>query len=159
MKNPFIMHLLVALVWLFLSGNTTLANFAIALGLTFLLLALFQKPLHCQDYVRRTVAFFVFLGRLIAAIIASNLRIMRVAVQRDAKQVEGFFVDYDTSRLTDFEILLLSICIGLSPGTIVADRLDDGKTLVVHGFGAGSVAEVEEALDVTLTAGILSFTR
>ncbi len=159
MKHPFLVHMLVALVWLFLSGTTTLGNFFLAIALTFLLLALFQKPLHCRDYVRRVCAFCVFVARLIFAIIGSNLRIMRVVMWRNASAIEGAFTTYDVSDLTDFEVLLLSVCVGLSPGTIVADRSEDGKELVLHVFAVGSSAEIRATIDVTLKSGILSFTR
>ncbi len=159
MKNPFVMHMLVALVWLFLSGNTTLGNFFLALGLTFVLLALFRKPLGCEDYIRRMIGFAVFVGRLIAEIVTSNLRIMRVALRRNAKRIGGFFFAYNVEDLTDFEVLLLSICVGLSPGTMVADRSADRRELILHVFAAGSREEVRAKIDSTLKTGILSFTR
>jgi multicomponent Na+:H+ antiporter subunit E len=158
-KNPFIMHMLVALVWLFLSGNTSLANFFLAIVLTFFLLALFRKPLHCQHYVRRTFAFVAFIWKLMIEIVASNLRIMRVILKPDAARFEGAFVPYNVSGLTEFEMLILSVCIGLSPGTMVADRNEEKTELILHVFAAGTDEEVRNKIDATLRAGILSFTR
>ncbi|MFT4175156.1 MAG: Na+/H+ antiporter subunit E [Luteolibacter sp.] len=159
MKSPFIMHMLVALVWLFLSGNTSLGNFFLALVLTFILLALFRKPLHCEDYVRRTFAFFVFLKTLMTEIVSSNLRISRVVFHRNASREEGAFVPYDVAGLNERELLLVSLCIGLSPGTMVANRSDDGNLLILHVFAAGTAEEVQKRVDATIKSGILSFTR
>lgn len=159
MKNPFIVHMLVALVWLFLSGNTSLGNFFLAIVLTFILLALFRKPLHCEHYIRRSLAFGAFLRALIFDIVASNLRITRVVLQRDAARIEGSFVHYNVGGLTEFEVLILSLCIGLSPGTMVADRSDDRSELILHVFAAGSDEEIRRKLDSTLKKDILSFTR
>ena len=159
MSNAFLMHMAVALVWLFLSGNTGLGNFFLALVLTFLLIAVFQKPLHCQDYVRRTIGFFRFLFKLLKEIVVSNIRIMGVAISPRAGEVEGLFVDYNVEGHTDFEVLLIAFCIGLSPGTIVANRSPDGRFLTLHTFAAGTSEEIQQKLDSTLSTGICSFTR
>lgn len=159
MKHPFLMHIAVALVWMFLSGNTTLGNFFLALGLTFLLLALFRRPLGCEDYIRRATSLGSFILRLVADIVMSNLRIMRVALRRNAGSIEGFYMAYDVTGLSDFEVLLLSVCVGLSPGTMVADRSADGRELILHVFAAGSAGEIVGKLDAGLKSGILSFTR
>lgn len=159
MTNPAVAHLLVALVWLFLSGNTTFGNFLVAWIATFGMLALFQKVLGCQDYVRRMKSFVRFSGRLLVDIVRSNIRIMKVALERDARKVRGCYVDYDVSGLTDFEILLLSQCVGLSPGTMVAEHKESERKLVIHAYPAAPDEEVQQKIDSSLKEGIQSFTR
>lgn len=158
-KNPAIMHLLVALVWLFVSGNITLAGFFVAFIATFLLLSLFRKAIGCEDYVRRVKAFLWFTVRFVQDVIASNIRIMRVALRRDAGEIDGRYVNYNVEGLTEFEILLISQCIGLSPGTMVAEMHEDGKHLILHAFPASTAGDIQQKLDSTLKRGILSFTR
>lgn len=161
MKNPFLIHVFVALVWIFLSGNTTISNLILALVLTFVLLGVFRKPLHCEDYIRRTVAFVRFIVRLLTDIVFSNLRVMRIAMRKDAPQVQGAFLAYPVEGLTDFEVLLVSLCVGLSPGTITVDRerKDDQPMLVLHVFPGTDPQEVRLRTDRVLKNGILSFTR
>ncbi len=159
MNNPFMLHLLVALVWLFLSGNTTLGNFFVALTATFALLALFQKPLGCQSYVRRVKGFATFLVRFAWDVMLSNIRLMRIALRRDAGSIRGHFIHYDVAGLTDFEVLLIAQCIGLSPGTMAADRTADGRHLAVHVFGLDEPEAVSRKLDAGLKNRILAFTR
>ena len=158
MINPVVLHLFVTLVWFFLSGTQTVANFLIAFFCTFALLVLFRKAIGCQEYVRRTVAFYRFIVRFGLDILASNLRIAGVAISRGAEKKQGRFIEYDVAGLTDLEILLISQCIGLSPGTMVAERVGEG-CLVIHIFATGTPDEVRAALDRTLKSGILSFTR
>lgn len=159
MKSPGLIHLLVALVWLFLSGNSTTGSFVVALVGTYLLLSLFKKAIGCEAYVRRVRAFFVFLAKLIQEIVLSNLRIMKIGIMPGAGTVEGDFMDYDVSELTSFETLLVSYCIGLSPGTMVADKSRDGKILVIHIFPSSNPDEVRATIDRTLKHTILGFTR
>lgn len=159
MKGHAIIHLLVALVWLFVSGNITLANFVVALIATFLLMSFFRKAIGCENYVRRVKAFFRFALHFAWEIVISNVRIMRVVMRGDAARIPGQFVGYNVEGLTNFEILLISQCIGMSPGTMVAEMSEDGKHLMIHAFPAASPEEVRAKLDSTLKNGILSFTR
>lgn len=158
-KNPGLIHLLVALVWLFLSGNSTTGSFLVALVGTYFLLSLFKKAIGCESYVRRVRAFFIFLGKLFVEIVLANLYIMKVAIMPKAGFVEGGFLYYDVSELTNFETLLVACCIGLSPGTMVADKSEDKKTLIVHIFPANDPEKVRETIDRTLKHNIMAFTR
>ena len=158
MINPVVLHLFIALVWFFLSGTQTVANFLIAFLCTFALLALFRKAIGCEGYIRRMGAFCKFIVHFILDIIASNIRIMRVAISREAGQRHGRFIEYDVSGLSDVEILLIAQCIGLSPGTMVAERAGEGR-LIIHTFATGEPHEVRASLDRTLKSGILAFTR
>jgi multicomponent Na+:H+ antiporter subunit E len=159
MKSPAALHLLIALVWVFLSAETTLGSFFVALIATFLLLALFQKAIGCQDYVRRVLAFIVFCGVFIREVIASNLRIMLLALTPDAGHRRGCYIDYNIEGLTELEILLISQCIGLSPGTMVSEPSADGRYLVIHAFPSAPAKEVQTNLDEHLKNRILAFTR
>lgn len=158
MSKSLITHVGVALVWMFLSGVPSLANLIVALVLTFVLLGIFRKALHCESYVRRTLAFSSFVLHLFWEIIISNLRIMRIVLRRDAGRIEGAFVEYDVAGLDEFEVLLLAGCVGLSPGTISVERVAAGK-LVLHVYPSATVEAVQEYIDRTLKNGILSFTR
>lgn len=157
--TTLLLHLLVALVWLFLSGNVTFGNFIVALIVTFALLALFQKALGCENYIKRVVAVGRFLAHFAGDVLLSNLRLMRIVLRRDAAQMRGHFVHYDVQGLTNFEVLLLAQCIGLSPGTMAADRTGDGRYLVLHIFGMEEPEVVCRKMDATLKARILAFTR
>lgn len=130
----------------------------LALVGTYGLLALFRKAIGCEAYVKRVRAFFVFVVGVVFEIIRSNLRIMWVSLSRNAGFIEGQFVDYDVSGLSEFEVLLISYCIGLSPGTMVADRSEDGNTLVLHIF-ATDADDARKVINRTLRDNILAFTR
>jgi multicomponent Na+:H+ antiporter subunit E len=126
MKYFGIVHIMVALVWLFLSGNMTTGGFLVALLGTYFLLMLFRKAIGCESYVRRVRAFFAFFFGLLTEIVLSNLRIIRICLSKEAPDIEGEFIEYDVKGLTDFEVILIAYCIGLSPGTMAADRSEDG---------------------------------
>ena len=152
-------HILVALVWMFLSGNTTLGGLGVGLLAGFAMMTLFRKALGCQDYVRRMTAFVLFIGKFLEMVGLSNLRIARVALARNAGSIHGHFMEYSIEGLTDVEILILCQCISLTPGTLVADKNPDGSKLILHAFASGDADEVRATLDARLKKNILSFTR
>lgn len=152
-------HLLIALVWMFLSGNTTLGGLALGLAAGFALMALFQNALGCESYVRRLVAALRFTVHFLMQVIYSNLRIARAVLRKDAGSLRGEFLTYSVEGLTDLELLLLCQCISLTPGTIVAEKSADGRELILHAFASGEPDEIRHSLDEELKRPILSFTR
>lgn len=158
MRSPFIMHLALTLVWLFLSGIPTLGNFLVALVATFILLSLFRRAIGCQDYVRRVSAFAVFVLRFLVEVIHSNVRIVSIALRRGAKRVKGCYVQYDVEGLSDLEVFLIAQCIGMSPGSMAAER-EGKKYLILHCYPAAPAPEIQKRFDAILKRGILSFTR
>jgi len=153
------MHLGIALVWMFLSGNTTLGGLIAGLLGGFVMMNVFQSALGCGNYIRRVWAAGIFLGRFLLMIAASNLRIARAVLRKDAGAIRGEFLSYSVADLTPFETLLLCQCIGLTPGTIVAELSADKTTLVLHAFASGTPDEIRHSLDEELKHGILAFTR
>lgn len=158
MKSVF-MHLLVTFVWLFLSGNTSLGGFMVGLIAGFLLIALFKRALGTENYVRRGNALIRFAFIFLREVLISNFRIAMVALKPNARRIHGGFLAYDIEDLTRLEILLISYCVCLSPGTAVAGKSDDGRLLILHAFASGPHDLLSDHIDKTLRNPILAFTR
>ncbi len=157
MKAP-VMHLIVALVWLFLSGEATLGNFLFGIAAGFILLVVFQRVLQCESYIRRTCNCVIFVCRLLLDIFRSNIRITRLILSKQAASLGGRFAYYDVNDLTQTEIILISMSLSLTPGTTVAEHTAEGQ-LVLHTFPALSDEEVKSMVDRTVKQAILAFTR
>jgi multisubunit Na+/H+ antiporter MnhE subunit len=157
--NAFIKHTLVALVWLFLSGNTSLGGLVIGWVAGYALLAAFQRALGCEPYVRRVRGFVIFVIRFIGELTTSSLRMAVLAVRPNAGALKGAFVRYRVEGLTTFEVLLLSHCISLTPGTTTVNQSEDQATLILHAFPADEGEQLQRHIDRTLKDWILAFTR
>jgi len=157
MKAP-VMHLLVALVWLFLNGSATLGAFLLGLAAGFILLALFQRALRCENYIRRLCRAAIFVGLMLREIIRSNNRLTAIILGPDAGNITGRFAYYDVSDLTPLEIIIISQCLSLTPGTTVAEH-NEKNQLVLHTFPALSDEELTKEVDSTLKRPMLAFTR
>lgn len=156
--KAFGMHLLVALVWLFLNGAATLSAFLMGLIAGFALLALFRRALRCECYVRRVCGAGAFALRMLLEIARANLRLTLLILGRKAGAVEGRFAYYDVADLTPMEIIIVAQCLSLTPGTTVAERNAKGQ-LVLHTFPALSDEELKKEIDKTFKEPLLAFTR
>lgn len=157
--RSLLLNLLVAVVWLLLQSESTLGGFVAGYALGFGLLALFQPVLDSRNYVRRVLgalAFVVVFGR---EFLRSCVDLIRVILFRRASGINPCFVIYDVSGLTRLEVLLLSQCISLTPGTNTVDISHDFTRLYLHVLDCRDAAELRDGIDRTLRAGLLAFTR
>ena len=157
--TQFVLNLLLALLWLFLGGSNSFVSFLVGYAVGFVLLWLFRAMLPQGGYVRRTLALLRFLGVFAGEFLSANVTIARANVFGRRADLYPNFLDYDVSGLSRFEILVLSHCITLTPGTSTVAVSDDGQTLVLHAFDARDPQAVRAGIDRGLRDPLLTFTR
>jgi multicomponent Na+:H+ antiporter subunit E len=126
-----LMNLLLALVWIALTGEIGAGSFMVGYALGYLILWVMRPIGKPTDYflkVRRTIGFvFFFLWELVKA----NLRVAYEIVTYHHYMRPGVIVIPLDAR-TDAEIVLLSNLITLTPGTLSLDVADDRRVLYIH---------------------------
>lgn len=152
------LNLVIAVMWLLL-GEASPASFAIGLLLGFALIAAFRRVLGSEDYVRRCLAFVRFVIVFVGEFVRANATVAWAVLFRSRNSMHPDFVSYDVAGLSRAEILLLSYCISLTPGTTTVDISEDFSTLVFHALDADDADAIRAEIDRTLKRGILSFTR
>ncbi len=157
--KSFTLNLLVAVIWLLLSAEPSLTVFALGFLLGFALLAAFHRVLECGDYARRVFALGRFLAVFAWEFLTANANVVATALFRPRASLHPNFITYDVTGLRPLEILLLSYCISLTPGSTTVQVTDDFRTLVLHTLDADDPGAVRARLDRVLKRGILSFTR
>lgn len=157
--KSFVLNLLIAIIWLLLSTEPTVGVFALGGLLGFALLAAFRRVLDSGDYVRRVLAAARFLVVFTWEFLIANATVVRVVLFRSKESLHPNFMTYDVAGLKPFEILLLSYCISLTPGSTTVQVTDDFQTLVLHTLDVSDADAVRSRLDRVLKHGILSFTR
>ncbi|MFQ3671321.1 MAG: Na+/H+ antiporter subunit E [Verrucomicrobiia bacterium] len=153
----FVLNLVVALIWLFLASQPTLAAFVVGWVLGFLLLWMFKNIFRSDDYIRRSLGLVRFTGIFLREFIKSNLVIAWAALGRRRSDIHPEFVRYSVAGLTPLEVFLLAQAITLTPGTTAVDW--EGDTLLVHAFDGDDPEGLCRGIDETLKRGILAFTR
>ena len=124
--------ILLALAWAALQGDITLASLLVGYGVGYVILAflarggvmpstLASKTIHAVELV----AFFVW------ALMLANVRVA-MDVLRPRTSIRPAVVAIPLDVTSDGEILLLSMLINITPGSVTIDLSDDRRTLYVH---------------------------
>jgi multicomponent Na+:H+ antiporter subunit E len=157
--RSLLLNLLLAVIWLLLQAEPSLTGFAVGFALGFGLLALFRPVLESGDYVRRLVAGAAFVLLFLREFLLACGQLVAHILFRPAGDLRPEFIIYDVKGMTQVEILLLSHCISLTPGTTTVDVSHDFSRLYLHVLDCADPAAVRAGIDRTLRRGILAFTR
>lgn len=131
MVKYFIMNLLLAFIWVALTGSLSYSNFIFGLLLGFFVLWIMNYADHDKRYFYRVPKILSFLLYFIYQMLKANLQ-----VAYDVMTPNYFFrpgiVRFPLNARTDFEINVLSMFVSLTPGTLIIDVSDDKKVLFIH---------------------------
>lgn len=155
----FIVNLVLAALWLLLSPEPSLPGFFIGFATGFTVITLFRSALGADDYVRRSIALVRFLVIFTREFVFANLNVARVVLFTPREALHPNFLTYDVSGLSRAEIVVLSYCITLTPGTTTVQIADDFQTVVLHALDAENPELIRQSIDRTLRCPLLRFTR
>jgi multicomponent Na+:H+ antiporter subunit E len=126
-------NLLLALTWAALQGEFSLANLVIGHALGYLVLLFLVKGgvLHGSRYIGRVHKVAGLMGFFLWELVWANLRLAYDVVTPNYDMRPGIIaVPLDATG--DGEILLLSMLINLTPGSVALDVSPDRRILYVH---------------------------
>ena len=126
MAIQFVINLLVSVIWLLVTNSYTLNNFVLGFILGLFLVYLLHRVLPGQFYLVRML-IITFLTELIKA----NFGVLKIILKPRIENKPGFFV-YETELERDWQLVLLSNLITLTPGTVVLGISDDRKKIYIH---------------------------
>lgn len=122
--------ILLALAWAALQGELSLANLLVGYAAAYGILALLARGgvmpstlASRSTHALRLAAFFAW------ALLIANLR---VAADVLGSRIEPAVVAIPLDVTRDGEILLLSMLINITPGSVTIDLSEDRRTLYVH---------------------------
>src|SRR4051794_34172649 len=123
--------ILLALAWAALQGEVTLGNLLVGYAVGYGILALLAKggvmPSTLVSRTRRVVGLAAFFAW---ELLLANFRVAADVLR--GHQIEPAVVAIPLDVTTDGEILLLSMLINITPGSVTIDLADDRRTLYVH---------------------------
>lgn len=107
----------------------------------------------------RMLAFAAFLFHFTRELVLANIAVAKSVLFQPVSALAPDFITYPLDGLTDFEIVVLTHCITLTPGTTSVEVSEDRTTLVVHALDARDPQGVCDGIKKTLEAPILAWTR
>lgn len=124
--------ILLALAWVALQGEFTLGNLIVGYTFGYVILALLAKGGVMPSTFASRVAHAISLGiYFIWALVLANIKVA-LDVVRPKTAIRPAVVGIPLDITKDGEILLLSMLINITPGSVTIDLSDDRRTLYVH---------------------------
>jgi multisubunit Na+/H+ antiporter MnhE subunit len=157
--KALLFNAVLALTWALLNKQEGWTAFVVGWLIGFALLALAQRVLASEDYVRRTLALGRFGGAFLWEFLVANLSVARVILTSPRRRLHPDYVRYDLRDLRAPEILLLGFYTSLTPGTTVVRVDRDRHEMILHALDARHPDQVCAWLDDKLRRRILAFTR
>ena len=123
--------ILFALAWAALQGEITLANLLVGYVLGYAILALARGGVRPATLASRTAHAVGLAGFFGWELMLANVRVA-LDVLRPRTGIRPAVVAIPLDVTSDGEILLLSMLINTTPGSVTIDLSDDRRTLYVH---------------------------
>ena len=127
----FVFNLLLAIVWVAITGSASFINLVFGFVLAAIALAIVRSSYGGVLYLGRIRRILVLLLLFIREL-AKSVWAVAVAVMSPRMDVKPGIFAFPLTVDRDFEIALLANLITLTPGTLSVDVSDDRKTLYVH---------------------------
>lgn len=124
--------ILLALAWSALQGEITLGNLIVGYAFGYVILVLLAKGgVMPSNFGSRTVHAVGLALFVVWELVLANVRVALDVVRTSAGiRPAVLAIPLDVTR--DGEILLLSMLINITPGSVTIDLSDDRRTLYVH---------------------------
>ncbi len=158
MLLQLVLNIFIAVSWMFISNSydigAFLGGYLIGLFLLFVLRRSFSHRFYLINVWAVIKLIFIFFRELIL----SNYAIMKVVIKPKLDIKPGIFaLPIEVEK--DWEIMVLSNLITLTPGTLVMDISDDKKLIYVHAMDLQDVDEAIVSIKSTFEKAILEVSR
>jgi multicomponent Na+:H+ antiporter subunit E len=131
MQNKFLFNILLALVWMALTGQFDFVNFVFGFLVSFAALWVIARGNRERGYFSRLPKIIGFLFFFLKELVKANLEVAFDVITPRFYMKPGI-VKIELDAESDLEITLLANLITLTPGTLSLDVSDDKKVLYVH---------------------------
>lgn len=107
----------------------------------------------------RVLGFILFVPYFLRALVLANLQLAKTILFEKREDLAPGFLTYPVGQLSKLEILALSHCITLTPGTTTVEISPDFTRLTVHALDARDPEATLSGIRNELEAPILRWTR
>jgi multisubunit Na+/H+ antiporter MnhE subunit len=102
----------------------------------------------------RIVGFVLFLYHFFRELVLANFDLASLVLSKKREHIEPGFIEYPVAHLSKLEILILSHCITLTPGSATIEVTPDYSRLVLHILDLrkadAMVRSIREGLEIPL---------
>lgn len=142
----FVWNLLLALMWVILTGNFDGINLLFGFFVGYLILGVMQRQVPVlRGYTKRLPKLFAFVLYFIKELISANLTVA-VDIITPMWRMKPGVIAYPLEAKTEVEITLLANFISMTPGTLILDVSDDRRVLYIHAMFLGDEEKLRKSI-------------
>lgn len=158
MAFQFLLNLLLAFTWMFLTNSWTFTSYFIGYVIGMILLFGMRRFFSHRFYMKNIVAIIKLLVIFIKELALSNLSVLKMVLSPKMNIQPGIFA-LKTELKKDWEITVLANLITLTPGTLVLEISEDNKILYVHALHLPDVTEAIFSIKNSFEKAIMEVSR
>jgi len=151
-------NLLLALIWVAMSGHFDAANLLLGFGFGYVVLYLLQRVVGRSAYFTKSVLLVRFVGFYALEVVRTNVRVA-VDVVTPTSLAKPGIVAVPLDARTDVEITLLANLITMTPGSLSIDVADDRSVIYVHSMFLDDPEELRRTIKDDLERRVLELLR
>lgn len=151
-------NILLALVWVLVTGDFTLANLALGMGVGFAGLWLLGDVVGVHRYAHRVGAALCLAALFAWELVRASARVAHDVVTPRLR-AQPAIIAVPLEACSDLEVLMLTSLVTLTPGTVVVAVDDDRSHMYVYSMYADDVAADRERIKRRFERGVLGVTR
>lgn len=129
--NNLLLNILLAITWMFLTGNLEFMNFVEGFVIGFIILWISKYASESSKYISRVPKVISLILYFFYELIVANLKVAYDIIT-PKHRMNPSIIALPLSVDKDFEITILANMITLTPGTLSIDVSTDKKILYVH---------------------------
>jgi multicomponent Na+:H+ antiporter subunit E len=153
-----LLNTLLALVWALLTGVFEPGNLVVGFLLGYLALFLARRSLGTTSYFVKVPQVISFMAYYLWELVRANLRVA-ADVLSPVKNLQPRIIDMPLTAHSPAEIVLLSLLIALTPGTLVLDVSNDRRVIYIHVLHAADLEQARREIKDGLERRLLSLMR
>ncbi|MDQ0110158.1 multicomponent Na+:H+ antiporter subunit E [Chitinophaga terrae (ex Kim and Jung 2007)] len=131
MIKQFLLNIMLTLIWVMLTGELVVVNFAFGFILSYMILWIVGEEDDSKRYFTRVPAIISFIFFFIYEMLKANLHVAYDVITPRFFMKPGI-VKYPLDARTNLEITFFTNLISLTPGTLILDVSDDKKVVYIH---------------------------
>ena len=144
----FLLNLFIATLWFLLKDdpNAEFSTFVGGFLIGLFILYVTHRFFGTQFYLRRVFKLLKLVFLFIQELISSSFAVLKQVLDPKLNITPGIFT-YETNLTGDYEVTALALLLTLTPGSVVMEVSEDGKTFYIHAMDIKkSKSEIKRSL-------------
>jgi multicomponent Na+:H+ antiporter subunit E len=156
--NGLLLNILLATVWIFLTGVLDFSNFIEGFLIGFVIILISRNVASVSSYLRKIPKIIGFVSYFIYQLVVANIKVT-VDILTPRHRMTPAIIAVPLTVDKNFEITLLANLITLTPGTLSLDLSSDKKVLYIHSMYVNDPEEFRNEIKNGFEKKILEITR